>query len=58
VRVATNLLLRTIGLEPSHFNRRQKLHYLARLIPLAEANYNLVELGPRENSDQPDGRVV
>ena len=43
-----DLLLRTIGLEPSYFNRRQKLHYLARLIPLAEANYNLVELGPRE----------
>ena len=43
-----DLLLRTIGLEPSHFNRRQKLHYLIRLIPLAENNYNLVELGPRE----------
>src|SRR6266852_4355090 len=43
-----DLLLRTIGLEPSHFNRRQKLHYLVRLIPLAETNYNLVELGPRE----------
>src|SRR5436190_18866463 len=43
-----DLLLRTIGLEPSHFSRRQKLHYLARLIPLAEANYNLVELGQRE----------
>lgn len=43
-----DLLLRTIGLEPSYFSRRQKLHYLARLIPLAEANYNLVELGPRE----------
>jgi ATP-dependent Lon protease len=43
-----DLLLRTIGLEPSHFNRRQKLHNLVRLIPLAEANYNLVELGPRE----------
>src|SRR6266849_1029503 len=43
-----DLLLRTIGLEPSHFNRRQKLHYLVRLIPLAENNYNLVELGPRE----------
>ena len=34
-------------MEPSHFNRRQKLHYLVRLIPLGEANYNLVELGPR-----------
>jgi ATP-dependent Lon protease len=43
-----DLLLRTIGLEPFYFNRRQKLHYLVRLIPLAEANYNLVELGPRE----------
>src|SRR5438093_1878766 len=43
-----DLLLRTIGLEPSHFNSRQKLHYLVRLIPLAETNYNLVELGPRE----------
>lgn len=43
-----DLLLRTVGLEPSNFTRRQKLHYLARLIPLAEANYNLVELGPRE----------
>src|SRR5947207_1093108 len=43
-----DLLLRTIGLEPSRFTHRQKLHYLLRLIPLAEANYNLVELGPRE----------
>jgi ATP-dependent Lon protease len=43
-----DLLLRTIGLEPSYFTRRQKLHYLVRLIPLPEANYNLVELGPRE----------
>src|SRR3954469_21273397 len=43
-----DLLLRTIGLEPSHFNRRQKLHYLVRLLPLCENNYNLVELGPRE----------
>ena len=43
-----DLLLRTVGLEPSYFNRRQKLHYLVRLIPLTENNYNLVELGPRE----------
>ncbi len=27
--------------------RRLKLHFLARLIPFAERNYNLVELGPR-----------
>ncbi len=43
-----DLLMRTIGLEPSHFERRTKLLYLIRLIPLCEANYNLVELGPRE----------
>jgi len=42
-----DLLLRTIGLEPSHFNRRLKMLFLVRLIPLCEHNYNLVELGPR-----------
>src|SRR5262245_23539835 len=42
-----DLLLRTIGMEPSHFERRVKLQILARLLPLCEQNYNLVELGPR-----------
>jgi ATP-dependent Lon protease len=42
-----DLLLRTIGLEPSHFQRRLKLLLLVRLLPLCEHNYNLVELGPR-----------
>lgn len=42
-----DLLLRSMGLEPSHFDRRLKLHFLVRLLPLCEANYNLVELGPR-----------
>jgi ATP-dependent Lon protease len=42
-----DLLLRTIGLEPSHFGRRLKLLFLVRLLPLCEHNYNLVELGPR-----------
>ena len=42
-----NLLLRTIGLEPSHFDRRLKMLFLVRMIPLCEHNYNLVELGPR-----------
>lgn len=42
-----DLLLRTIGLEPSHFERRLKLLFLIRLIPLCEHNFNLVELGPR-----------
>jgi ATP-dependent Lon protease len=42
-----DLLIRSIGLEPSHFDRRLKLLFLARLIPLCEQNFNLVELGPR-----------
>jgi len=42
-----DLLLRSIGLEPAHFDRRRKLLLLLRLIPLCEQNYNLVELGPR-----------
>ncbi|MHC5727939.1 MAG: protease Lon-related BREX system protein BrxL, partial [Nostoc sp.] len=42
-----DLLIRSIGLEPSHFDRRVKLLFLIRLIPLCEQNYNLVELGPR-----------
>ena len=44
-----DLLLRSLGLEPSldYFTPRRKLLYLARLIPLVERNYNLIELGPR-----------
>lgn len=42
-----DLLIRSIGLEPSYFDRRLKLLFLVRLIPLCEQNYNLVELGPR-----------
>lgn len=42
-----DLLIRSMGLEPSKFDRRLKLLFLVRLIPLCEHNYNLVELGPR-----------
>lgn len=42
-----DLLIRSIGLEPSHFDRRLKLLFLTRLIPLCEQNFNLIELGPR-----------
>ncbi len=42
-----DLLLRSIGLEPYYFDRRLKLLFLCRLIPLCEQNYNLIELGPR-----------
>ncbi|AUX26687.1 ATP-dependent Lon protease [Sorangium cellulosum] len=42
-----DLMLRSMGYEPAEMPRRLKLHFLVRLIPLAERNYNLVELGPR-----------
>ena len=42
-----DLLVRTIGLEPAGMSQRLKLLLLARLIPLVERNYNLIELGPR-----------
>jgi ATP-dependent Lon protease len=42
-----DVLLRSVGLEPAHFDRRLKLHFLVRLIPLCEHNFNMVELGPR-----------
>ncbi len=43
------VLLRSLGLEARHayFTPRRRLLHLARLIPLVEKNYNLVELGPR-----------
>jgi ATP-dependent Lon protease len=42
-----DLLITSIGLEPSAFNWRQKLLLLVRLVPMVESNYNLIELGPR-----------
>jgi ATP-dependent Lon protease len=41
------VILRTVGLEPDKLSPRQKLHYIARLAPLVEPNYNFIELGPR-----------
>ncbi len=44
-----DFLIRSLGMEPSneYFTHRRKLLYLARLIPLVERNFNLIELGPR-----------
>ena len=42
-----DVLLRSTGMEPTHFEERVKWHLLARMIPLVENNYNLAELGPR-----------
>src|ERR1700674_2232285 len=42
-----DLIVRSMGYEPAEMSRRLKMIFLVRLIPLAERNYNLVELGPR-----------
>ena len=42
-----DVVLRSVGLEPSKLDRRLKLHFIARLLPLVEPNYNFIELGPR-----------
>ena len=42
-----DLLLRSVGLEPSVLEARQKDVFLLRLVPFVERNYNMVELGPR-----------
>lgn len=42
-----DVMLRSTGLEPTHFDERTKWHLLARIIPLVENNYNVCELGPR-----------
>ena len=42
-----DVLLRSIGMEPTQFEDKVKWHLLGRLIPLVENNYNLCELGPR-----------
>ena len=43
----TDLLLRSIGLEPAALSDRAQLVALIRMVPFVESNYNLVELGPR-----------
>ncbi|MBE0448072.1 MAG: protease Lon-related BREX system protein BrxL [Actinobacteria bacterium] len=42
-----NVLIRSLGFEPSALSERLKLLLLCRLIPLVENNFNFVELGPR-----------
>ncbi|MCJ7774418.1 MAG: ATP-dependent Lon protease, partial [Desulfobacterales bacterium] len=42
-----DVLLRSTGMEPTHFTERAKWHLLARMIPFVENNYNVCELGPR-----------
>ena len=42
-----DVILRSVGLEPAKLDHRTKLHFIARLSPLVEANFNFIELGPR-----------
>ena len=55
-----DVVLRSVGINPEIINnlpkeykgrvpegKRLKLHFLARLIPLVQSNYNFIELGPR-----------
>ena len=42
-----DVLIRSMGIEPTHLNNNQKWHFIERAVPLVENNYNLCELGPR-----------
>ena len=42
-----DVLLRSIGMEPTQLKYDVKWHLIERLVPLVENNYNLCELGPR-----------
>jgi len=42
-----DVVLRSVGLEPAKLSKRLKFHFIARLAPLVEANFNFIELGPR-----------
>lgn len=42
-----DVLIRSMGIEPSHLTEIQKWHFIERAVPLVENNYNLCELGPR-----------
>lgn len=42
-----DVLMQSIGLNPSEFTNRSKLIQLTRLVPFVENNYNLIELGPK-----------
>jgi ATP-dependent Lon protease len=44
-----DVVIRSFGLEPAGMSKRLKFHHVARLCPLAESNYNFIELGPRGN---------
>ena len=42
-----DLLMQSVGFDPTQFSDRAKLLHLVRMIPFVERNYNLIELGPK-----------
>ena len=42
-----DILIRSIGMEPTQLEENVKWHMLLRMVPLCENNYNMCELGPR-----------
>ena len=42
-----DVLIRSIGMEPTQLTYEVKWHMLLRMVPLCENNYNMCELGPR-----------
>jgi ATP-dependent Lon protease len=42
-----DLIIRSMGYEPTEMEQRLKMLFLLRLIPLCERNFNMIELGPR-----------
>jgi ATP-dependent Lon protease len=42
-----DLLIRSVGMEPSQMSEKAKNVLFVRMIPFVERNYNMVELGPR-----------
>ena len=42
-----DVLIRSIGMEPTQLTYSVKWHMLLRMVPLCENNYNMCELGPR-----------
>lgn len=43
-----DILVNSCGLDPGRMNRREKLLYLCRCLPMVETNVNMIELAPRE----------
>jgi ATP-dependent Lon protease len=42
------VLINTIGLDPSVYSPRQRMVLLSRLVPVVEGNVNMAEFGPRQ----------